>query len=348
MPFTRTWDATYEAIPADSMLAKLYADEVRKYKIDVRERMDIEHSWGSGGDGRHKIALVADAAARDALFTSPLDGNLCFLQDVQTLQIRSGGVWLFSSARTARGYLFGYTLSRTATVDITIAPGALRSSDDAATINLGSNLVKKIDAAWTAGSGVGGRAGTLTNGTWYHVFVIYNPTTQVTDAGFDTSLTATALLALATGFTKYRRVGSVFYIDGVSFIRDFIQQKDRFYWKSPPALDFNSAIATGAGGTTLTLSVPTGFSVLALLNVHITNTASDLAQVYFSSPLVTDDAPSATVSPLLSLGNDANSPKISAQVEVLTNTTRQIRGRSTNASNTTRVATLGWIDPLGE
>jgi len=92
--------------------------------------------------------------------------------------------------------------------DINITAGKARDAVDSFSINLASEITKQIDVDWVAGDDAGGFPSglTLSADTWYHVFVIAK-TDGTTDAGFDTSLTATNLLSDATGYTKYRRVG---------------------------------------------------------------------------------------------------------------------------------------------
>lgn len=54
--FTVTWDAAYEADPADTDLANLLGDDIRDLKRDIAEREKIDHSWaGDGDDGKHKV-----------------------------------------------------------------------------------------------------------------------------------------------------------------------------------------------------------------------------------------------------------------------------------------------------
>jgi len=57
--FTRTWNGSYEADPADSEDAKLGAQRIRQGRVDVRERLDVDHSWaGDTHDGKHdKVTL---------------------------------------------------------------------------------------------------------------------------------------------------------------------------------------------------------------------------------------------------------------------------------------------------
>jgi hypothetical protein len=76
--------------------------------------------------------------------------------------------------------------------------------------------------------------------------------------------------------------------------------------------------------------------------------------VYVYSPEITDQAASSAVSPLSNLtvgaqsGGGAIVAYLSAQVEVLTNSTSQIRAVATSASTTFKVATVGYIDRRGK
>lgn len=64
MPFTNTWDATFESQPADSEDINLGANRIRALKVAIRERMQVDHEWEDAQqDGKHnKITLVAQAA----------------------------------------------------------------------------------------------------------------------------------------------------------------------------------------------------------------------------------------------------------------------------------------------
>ena len=238
-----------------------------------------------------------------------------------------------------KNYLSGLTLSNNsgdAAHDIDVAVGECRSAGDTANMALSSVLTKQINANWSSGDDAGGFPSglTLAADTWYHVFVV-DETDGTIDAGFDTSLTATNLLS-DTGGSEYRRVGSVL-TDSSSNILGFTQNYDEFLWDDPP-LDIDKSLTTTA--STEALSVPTGVSVRAMLNVRNT----DGQNVYLSSPDVDDEAPSATAAPLSTVGTGG--AVASSQVEVWTNTSSQIRGRS-DATNAIRAATLGWRDQLG-
>ena len=93
--------------------------------------------------------------------------------------------------------------------DIQITPGFARDSADATNLKRATTLIKQIDANWAEGTNAGGFPSglTLSNSTWYHFFVIHKTADGTVDAGFDTSTTASNLLADATGYSAYRRVG---------------------------------------------------------------------------------------------------------------------------------------------
>lgn len=157
-------------------------------------------------------------------------------------------------------------LTATPLISVLLSIGGASAVNGAAFMQLSSGISKRINDLWAAGTGNGGRAGALTNGTWYHMFVIRNNTAPYTvDAGFDASPTAANLLA-ASGYTWYRRVGSVYYIDGTSGIRPFIVRGDTVLW-TPTVVDaLAQAQPVSPTVNTLTLSVPP-VPVTAILNV---------------------------------------------------------------------------------
>lgn len=57
--FTRAWNAPYEALPANSDDARGGASSLRQLKVDIRERMDVDHNWnGTPQDGAHKALTM--------------------------------------------------------------------------------------------------------------------------------------------------------------------------------------------------------------------------------------------------------------------------------------------------
>jgi len=206
---------------------------------------------------------------------------------------------------------------------------------------LASALAKPIDTDWAVGDGAGGfpeteLAGTVQANTWYHVFLIRSAA-GVVDAGYDTSLTATNLLT-ESGYVQYRRLGSVL-TDGSTNIIDFIQAGDEFLWKDPP-LDVNDS-TPGTAAVSRTLSIPPDLKLEAFVNVATDTGSGNL--VYLSSLDVNDEAASLTAAPLATVLGGAD---MSVQARVRSNTSKQIRSRSTT-DEPIRIATLGWVDVRG-
>lgn len=66
--FTRTWDASYEALPADVDIARDGAGRIRQIKLDTRERLGVDHSLaGDANDGAHKKVTLLEQAADPSL-----------------------------------------------------------------------------------------------------------------------------------------------------------------------------------------------------------------------------------------------------------------------------------------
>jgi hypothetical protein len=188
-----------------------------------------------------------------------------------------------TSASVPRYTLYGFQTSRDSgdtDHDIAITAGFCVGADNTTTISRATSIVKQIDAAWAEGSAAGGRASaiSLTTNTWYHLFVISKNDGVTVDAGFDTSLTATNLLADATSYTTYRRIASVL-TDASSNIISYHQRGDDFFWAST-VTDYNSSSASTGN---VTLSIPQDIPVLAKVNLYCNSDSavgSNSADVY--------------------------------------------------------------------
>lgn len=217
--------------------------------------------------------------------------------------------------------------------DIKFNVGSCRDIADTQDIVLGSAIIKRVDANWAAGTGNGGFPSgiTLTANTWYYFFVIAKPDGTV-DAGFDSSLSATNLLADATGYTKYRRVGSMKTDVSANWLQ-YYQQKERFILKT----SISSSTAQNAYPTLTTVDTPVGIITTAILNFIITGNA-----------IVTHGATSPTINDNLQsvIGTSSSDQKhMIAYIE--TNTSSQINEGRTSFSGGTYtydIRTLGWVD----
>lgn len=243
---------------------------------------------------------------------------------------------------TVRGYLAGLTLSTAgSSTTFSVAAGAAADSATSVLMTLATAL-NKTTAAWAVGTGNGALdTGAIAANSWYHVYLIRRPDTGVVDVLVSRSPTAPAL---PSGYTQSRRIGSMRTTDASQWSH-FTQDGDLFQWVNP-VLDVN-VNAPGSAAVLRTLTVPLGFSVRAFLNAGGTSTAGG-DQVYLSDPATNDFAPSSTAAPLTTTIIGANISNYS-QAVVRTNTSAQIRSRmgGGTATETLRIATLGWFDTRG-
>lgn len=218
--------------------------------------------------------------------------------------------------------------------DIDFSAGNFRFSDNSGSAAF-SALTKQIDASWSAGNNAGGLfTGSVATDTWYYCFAIYNPSTGVVDAGFDTSITAANA---PSGFTKYRYLGAVL-TDGSSNIIGFLQKGSRFYWQNPIE-DLSGAWTS----TDLTISAPpnseASLDILIAENQDLRATMRSLALT--GTPTyknIANDWASGSWS-----GGDNN-----IQKSILLDGSSQLRIDVTTAtgsgSTANSIYTLGWYD----
>lgn len=239
-------------------------------------------------------------------------------------------------ARYAPGTLYGLTLSNNAsdaTNDIDIAVGSCRSSDDSANIDLLSALTKRLDASWAVGTGNGGLDTGSIADVSYNVFVIKRPDTGVVDVIMSTNNTP----ALPTGYTLFRRIGSILRESGA--IVTFKQNGDTFLRVAKT--DYSST--SSRSKSVLAVSVPYGIVVQPILSVGLAvGTAGDMYASVFDG--------SGTSGILAVRGGPATQLAYSIVQCVTTDVTRQIQMSVTiNSGSLTAmtVSTVGWIDQRG-
>ena len=253
------------------------------------------------------------------------------------------------------GYIDGLIMSNgtdaTNDIDLSIGEATLvdsSSNGDRILTFQDSVVTKRSDLDWTEGTGGGGLASgarssadTLNADTWYHYFMIGKGDGRRTDGGFDTSLTAANLLADATGYGYYRRVGSILSNSSNTIIA-FLQIGNHFYW-SPPKLDLNF-IVNATTRFTETVFTPLGVATNARFIAHYAQTTAG-RWIYFSSAGAADVAPASTV---FHLGGGVDSDHSGIEFTVRTNTSSQIHWRANHATGTLFINCLGWEDPRGQ
>lgn len=245
-----------------------------------------------------------------------------------------------------RGYLAGLEMSAAADTDhdITVSAGACKDSTNVADLTLASAITKRIDASWAAGDGNGGLfSGSVANTTWYHMFLIKKDSDGTIDAGWDTSVIAANRPA---GYTYFRRIGSVL-TDGSANILAFTQNGDTFLWN---AIIKDYSGASDTGGTTRTISTPSGVTCEAIVNAVAQGGVADTSVCLYLSPLSSSNIEAGKET---SAGVGANFESAGAsypvgagQIHVFTNTSSQIRTR-TSSNCTIRIFTIGWKDRRG-
>ncbi len=114
--FTRTWNAAYEAQPADVENISTGASRIRNFKSDVQERGEVDHFWaGDTQDGEHKkltfgapIASPANVANKGFLYGKDVSAKieLHYLdEDGNEVQLTSvGGATAFASTTSMLFY----------------------------------------------------------------------------------------------------------------------------------------------------------------------------------------------------------------------------------------------------
>lgn len=139
MAHTRNWNAALEAIPADAAAAAQGANRIRDLKVDIRERLDLDHIMDQdiNDDGRHRQVCFIEQASdpgnlanKGFLYTKDVGG-------ITELFYEDSAGSLFQLSDTGKLLLLGTNNSWTkgqATTDVqvtyaaTIAPDAALSN----------------------------------------------------------------------------------------------------------------------------------------------------------------------------------------------------------------------------
>lgn len=100
---TYTWDAAFEADPADSDELKYGAQEIRKLKVALSERLEIEHAFkASGLHSPGKVSCLYEGnTAQIANLTGMSEGAMAYDTTLGVLQRYSGAAWVAKSSNVA-------------------------------------------------------------------------------------------------------------------------------------------------------------------------------------------------------------------------------------------------------
>lgn len=255
-------------------------------------------------------------------------------------QDTSGNIVLNNSGVTPPGYLYGLTTSPNSVspnTKIDIFPGRCRDLTDMFDLSISSTFTKDISSTWAAGTNNGGRAPSvsLNNGSWYHLFIIYNGSTI--DFYFDSSLSAANI---PNGFTSYRRIWSVYYFSG---IKSYTQFSNKCVWSSFSPDSYTPTTTASL----ISVLTPLGLSSLVKLAISLPDAGSGTYGVagLFSSPLQADITPTfSTANILAQRVNGSFSSNQAVELEILTDTNSKIRSRFNSVSTNYSIHTLGYED----
>lgn len=281
---------------------------------------------------------------------------------------RGGEVWTDGSNWFGPGFNFQQQLMRShlaglgtsnstgdASHDILIAEGEARDRLNLFDFKLSSALTKRIDFAWSPGSGAGGRAANLTllPNTWYHGHLVLTDSGAV-DFGFDTSFTASNLLNNTSGIAsgsegRHRRIWS-FLTDGNMNIYKYRQVGDECIWDyMNDHLVMNETLLIA--GEIKTAHVPPNMKIWSTVLFNgIGGNSNGL--IHISDPDATNNPTDFTFAGGNNLnGNGMFNSDLSRNIVVVscfTNTIRQIRIRGNVSGNPfVEVAQIGYRDTRG-
>jgi hypothetical protein len=205
----------------------------------------------------------------------------------------------------------------------------------------------KTTSAWAAGTAAGGLdTGAIAASTWYHWFLIFNPTTLAVDVVFSATATpASGPTTLPSGFTLFRRIGAM-KTNGSSQWASFTQFGDEFIW-GVSVTDVNAQVPTSASRTLYTLSVPIGLQVWALFRLFASGFGAS-SNVIVTSPDETDQAASGAGVGTVDFRINAAGDPSAGWLNRRTNTSAQIGVRSGTAAGSLNIGTYGWVDIRGK
>jgi hypothetical protein len=243
---------------------------------------------------------------------------------------------------SGRGFVDGLILSNNGgdpNNDIDVAPGVAMDSTDTQIISLVSSITKRLDAAWSAGTGNGGMdTGAKAASTWYAVHLLWKASDGSADALFSLSSTAPTLPA---GYTKFRRVGWI-RTNAAGNILGFAQRNDDFTLNAL-VQDVNAA-SMGTARVLRVLTVPP--TTKARFHARCANTSGSSIFGYVLPTSITDAAATSGNSTFRLVTGTTEGYVCEMEIDV----NRQIATRfdTSGAGVSLVINTLGWNDARGK
>jgi len=233
------------------------------------------------------------------------------------------------------------------TTVVNVDPGSAKSSDGLSDIVLSTNFAAGLisSGSWTAGSGAQKLdTGTRAANTWYHLFLIRKTSDGSAELLFSTSATAPTM---PSGYAGFRLIDSIL-TDGSGLIIPFINVIGSagirtMYWATA-VRDATVSGATSPVSTSLALSTPAGRRVMAKTNACIQSNNPCLILSPTDTTAVTVGVAIGSYLGGVLIGSNDTSEASAAEVNVMTDTSRQVRVQAASAASTIAysIVTVGW------
>ncbi len=225
------------------------------------------------------------------------------------------------------------------TTSATVPAGSWRAAANDCDILLAASMTKTLQAsgAWAAGTGQNGLfTGARAANTWYHLFVILNPTTGAVDVGFDTSPIAANRPA---DWLAYRRIWSVL-TDGSSNLVTMFQSGARTYYQDRRSDVSNAGVTNVSTGSTFAVGTPLGVEVLGEFALSLASGATVGVSLFKPGAIGIP----GTVGDVVSSSGSQYS-----RVAVQTSTGGGVSARATTLiTQGFYLSTVGWTDFIGD
>ena len=332
-------------------LIKINADNTGASTINISAvgAKDVKKFDGAGS----KVDVEAGDLQQDQYYIISYDGT-----DIIVYNPEKPYIDLSNSLNTATTSTVGavylsdkITISNNGTDadhDIDFTAGVF-TFDDGSGQAVASALTKQIDAAWVEGDAAGGLdTGSVAADTTYHMFAIWNPTTETADFLFSTSATSPTL---PSGYTKQKRIAAL-RTDGSANIRGgtwYVGNGIYHFVYNTSIDDISSASATEERTETPTITCPPESKVFLSIKMRENSLNSgDIPRVIFTETSQDDVAPTIANSDLFIQGGSTNLYANNNTWSGYTDSSGQIRLRTAqcDASVTIYGSTSGWQEYL--
>ena len=224
--------------------------------------------------------------------------------------------------------------------DIKVKAGAVKSDDYSTDIVLSTDIIKRMDSAWAAGSNAGGHDGTtLPADGIYYIWLIKNSSTGAVDVLGSTSATSPSM---PSGFDVKRRLGGWLCDSSNNLILG--EQHGAYFYFHEPITDLNDTSTATDTTQTVTLSVPPEATAIVRVELNSNGGGSEINWLLASADAGTITSQGRDFQVLM---DTANVEHLYGLQKVKTNASSQIKAHMEYTSATLdnfTIRTIVFID----